>query len=94
MKTLHIWPNEEVLHSVEDELFQYTVDNPGENWSIMDPCGSAEFYTKMDELISYEPYYSACERRSIEEAEKYENPLDVVKEFVEKFPQWKGIFYY
>ena len=93
-KRLNFFPNEKVLHSFEDELYKYAVDHPGITWDIFIKGTTTEFDMKMNELIWEEPYASACEKRSIENAEKFLDPMKVIEEFCERFPQWKGIFYY
>jgi len=93
-KKLHLFPNKEFLHSVEDELYQYAVDHPGVSWDLFFTGTSPEFNMKMDELIWEEPYASACEERSEIMSEKLLYPMKLIEEFVEEFPQWKDIFYY
>ena len=93
-KKLHLLPNEEFLHSVEDELYQYAVDHPGYTWDIFFKGTTPEFDMKMDELTWEEPYISACEKSTREMSKKFLKPMEVIEEFVEKFPQWKEIFYY
>lgn len=93
-KKLNFFPNEKVLHSFEDELYQYAVEHPGVGWDLFFKGTSPEFDMKMDKLMWNEPYRSAYEERSEEMSKKLLEPMKVIEEFVEKFPQWKGIFYY
>ena len=95
MKKLNLFPNEQFLHSVEDELYQYAVDHPGITWDLFWDGTTPDFDQKMRDLISQDDYVDACEERSMEMAKKYaEAPMKVIEEFVKKFPQWAPIFYY
>jgi len=95
MPRLHVIPNVEYLHTIEDEIYEYAVNHPKEDLSRNLEEGSIGFVYKMGMLYRFGEYNkTACEERNKLRTGEGPTLFNYVKEFVNKFPQWERLYYY
>lgn len=96
MPRLHVFPDVDYLHTIEDEIYEYAVNHPEEYISLDMWRGSIDFVYKMAMLYHFgEHNKTACKAiDKIRREEDNRTMLELVEDFIEKHPQWKRLYYY
>lgn len=96
MPELHLLPNVEYLHTIEDEIYEYAVNHPEEYISRGMEEGSIDFVHKMGILYRFgEHNKTACEViGKIRRGEDTRTARERIEDFIHKHPQWKKLYYY